>query len=128
MLLSIDFESETPIYLQIRQQIIEGIASGRLLPGEALPSVRSLAADLGVNLHTVNKAYALLRQEGFLVFHQREGVRLASSLPTGGLPDRLRRDLRGLIAEMIGRGKDLPAIQEEVQALYQTILGGNDHA
>ena len=60
----IDQMSEEPIYQQIRTQVIGAIATGELSPGESLPSVRSLARDLGVNLHTVNKAYAVLRDEG----------------------------------------------------------------
>ena len=56
MILSIDQRSEAPLYLQIRDQVIEAIARGELAPGDALPSVRSLASDLGINLHTVNKA------------------------------------------------------------------------
>ncbi|ECV7489956.1 GntR family transcriptional regulator, partial [Salmonella enterica subsp. enterica serovar Muenchen] len=56
MIIQLDLQSDVPIYTQLVHQIIEGIASGRLQPGEPLPSVRSLASDIGVNLHTVNKA------------------------------------------------------------------------
>ena len=64
MVIRIDQKSEEPLYLQIRSQIIAAIATGELVPGTALPSVRALASDLGINLHTVNKAYAVLRDEG----------------------------------------------------------------
>ncbi len=57
MFIKIDFESEIPIYIQIKDQIIEGIASGYLDEGESLPSVRQFAKDIGVNMHTVKKAY-----------------------------------------------------------------------
>ncbi len=74
LLLKLDLQSETPIYLQLRMQIIEGIATGELSPGEPLPSVRQLASDLGINLHTVNKAYTLLKQDGFILVHRQKGV------------------------------------------------------
>lgn len=64
MFLQIEPHSDVPIYTQLTQQIIEGIASGQLKSGESLPSVRALAADLGVNMHTVNKSYHELGEEG----------------------------------------------------------------
>ena len=66
MLLKLDFAQDTPIYLQIRNQIVLGIANGELKPGEKLPPIRTLAAETGVNTMTVNKAYQLLKQEGYL--------------------------------------------------------------
>jgi GntR family transcriptional regulator len=72
--ITLDLESEEPIYTQLKYQIIAGIAKKELRPGEALPSVRSLAADLGINLHTVNKAYSQLKQEGFILIHRQKGV------------------------------------------------------
>lgn len=74
MLIRINQASEEPLYVQIRSQIIEAIARGELVPGAALPSVRSLAADLGINLHTVNKAYAVLRDEGYILMWGRTGA------------------------------------------------------
>ncbi|MBQ3106412.1 MAG: GntR family transcriptional regulator [Eggerthellaceae bacterium] len=76
MILTIDQASSEPLYLQIRAQIVGAIARGDLLPGDKLPSVRTLASDLGVNLHTVNKAYALLRDEGHLVMRGRNGAQV----------------------------------------------------
>lgn len=77
MILSIDQRSDEPLYLQIRDQVIEAIARGELVPGQALPSVRSLASDLGINLHTVNKAYAVLRDEGYVLMRGRSGAYIA---------------------------------------------------
>ncbi|GHI00810.1 GntR family transcriptional regulator [Neobacillus kokaensis] len=74
MFLTLDLESEEPIYTQLKHQIIAGIAKKEFSPGEALPSVRSLASDLGINLHTVNKAYQQLKQEGFILIHRQKGV------------------------------------------------------
>lgn len=80
MIIRIDKMSEDPLYLQIRSQIIGAIARGELRAGDNLPSVRSLAADLGINLHTVNKAYAVLRDEGYLIMRGRSGAFVAEPL------------------------------------------------
>lgn len=77
MFVRIDRISEDPLYLQIRAQIIEAIAQGGLEPGSPLPSVRTLANDLGINLHTVNKAYAVLRDEGYVTMRGRSGAHIA---------------------------------------------------
>ena len=74
MLIEIDFSSPEAIYIQLRNQIVMEIAQDRLHDGDSLPSVRSLARDLGVNMHTVNKAYAFLREEGYLKLDRRRGA------------------------------------------------------
>lgn len=78
MLLRVNSSSSKPLYQQLRDQVVEGIAVGELEPGERLPAVRSLAADLGINLHTVNKAYALLRDEGYITMRGRAGAVVAA--------------------------------------------------
>jgi len=80
MLLYIQFDSEVPIYQQIKNQIIRAIASGELKLGEDLPSVRQLAADIGINFHTVNKVYNQLKQEGWVVIHRKSGVMINPDL------------------------------------------------
>ena len=74
MLIEIDFNSQEAIYVQLRNQIVMLIAQNRLQDGDSLPSVRNLATKLGVNMHTVNKAYAMLRQEGYLKLDRRSGA------------------------------------------------------
>lgn len=74
MLLHLDFGSEIPIYQQIRNQIVLGIAAGRLRDGERLPAVRALADECGVNVMTVSKAYQLLKSEGYLRTDRRSGT------------------------------------------------------
>ena len=66
MLLTIDFNSDEALYIQLRNQIIVGIATASILEGETLPSVRQLAETIGINMHTVNKAYTVLKQEGYI--------------------------------------------------------------
>ena len=74
MIIEIDFNSDEAIYMQLTNQIIMGIATSRLQQGESLPSVRQLADMIGINMHTVNKAYSLLRQEGFITIDRRKGA------------------------------------------------------
>ena len=71
MIISINEMSEIPIYQQIRNQIVQGISDGRLSPGEQLPTVRGLAEEIGINSMTVNKAYSLLKQEGYIFADRR---------------------------------------------------------
>ena len=75
MVIEIDFNSDEAIYVQLMNQIIMGIA--RLQEGDTLPSVRQLADTIGINMHTVNKAYSLLRQEGFVTIDRRRGAIIA---------------------------------------------------
>lgn len=107
MYIKLDFESHKPIYLQLQHQIIAGIAKKEILPGERLPSVRSLAADIGINLHTVNKSYQQLKQEGFILIHRQRGV----VVNPDGIPQadktykmNLQAAMHPLIAESIARG------------------------
>ena len=67
MILKIDFNSDEAIYIQLRNQIIMGIATDMIREGDTLPSVRQMADHIGINMHTVNKAYSVLRQEGAVV-------------------------------------------------------------
>ncbi|MCU6712470.1 GntR family transcriptional regulator [Paenibacillus sp. J5C_2022] len=125
MLLDIDLQSETPIYTQIVHGIVEGIARKQLQPGEGLPSVRSLAADLGINLHTVNKAYQLLRQEGYVQINRKQGVVITTdAYPTAdeAYRSRLMEQLRPLIADAICRGMTDKQFEEISQAVFQDML------
>lgn len=79
MILRIDHGAAEPLYVQIRNQIVVAIARGELQAGDGLPSVRALASDLGINLHTVNKAYAMLRDEGYVVVRGRSGAYVAEA-------------------------------------------------
>ena len=88
MVIEIDFNSDEAIYVQLMNQIIMGIATSRLQEGDTLPSVRQLADTIGINMHTVNKAYSLLRQEGFVTIDRRRGAIIALDV------DDLRRRAR----------------------------------
>ncbi|WP_340681710.1 GntR family transcriptional regulator [Amycolatopsis coloradensis] len=108
MLLTLDLDSEVPIYQQIRDRIVEAVADGVLAEGSALPSTRQLGADLGINFHTVNKAYDLLRTQGFIRINRKTGAvvrRDASSGPAeDGYADEWQDRLRTLLAEAVALG------------------------
>ena len=74
MILQLLFDSDVPIYQQIRNQIVLGIASGQLAVGEKLPTIRALAEEIGVNMMTISKAYQLLKQEGYISTDRRSGA------------------------------------------------------
>ncbi|MGX7024853.1 GntR family transcriptional regulator [Vagococcus hydrophili] len=80
MIIEIDMTSETPIYTQLVYQIKLGLIQGKIHPGDSLPSVRSLAGDIGINLHTVNKAYKVLVGEG-VVTQVKKGYEISKETP-----------------------------------------------
>ena len=81
MIIKINMQSEVPIYLQLRNEIVKGIGRGEFEPGESLPTVRQMATDLGINTMTVSKAYQLLKTEGFLETDRRKGTTICYPLP-----------------------------------------------
>ena len=82
MILQFDFSSDEALYMQLRNQIVAGIAEGKLKPGERLPTIRALADECGINMMTVSKAYQLLKSEGYIVTDRRSGASVAGSSPT----------------------------------------------
>ena len=124
VIIEINTLSDSPIYEQLRDQVVLGIASKRLAPGEALPSVRRLAADLGINFHTVNKGYTMLCDEGYIVMDRRKGAVVAESIKNEKeFLSRLSERLLLFAAEAVCRA--MP--QKEFIALcvsrYQSALG-----
>ena len=98
MFLKIDFNSDEAIYIQLRNQIIMGIATDMIREGDTLPSVRQMADYIGINMHTVNKAYSVLRQEGFVKLDRRKGAVLSGWIPGWyriSAPIRAQEGLRG---------------------------------
>ena len=90
MILDLDFNSDIPIYAQIREQIIKSIAKGDLKINESLPSVRNMAEEIGVNLHTVNKSYNLLKDEGYINIDRRKGA-VVNKLPIDKTSDNMNK-------------------------------------
>ena len=123
MLLTIEFESDVPLYQQIKNQVITGIAQGKLKPGESLPSVRQLAADIGINFHTVNKVYQQLKQENWVVIHRKSGVIINPELnlqADEAYRASLKSTLEVLFAEAHLRGMTLEESHQLVNTLYHS--------
>ena len=120
MLLSIEPDGPVPIYQQIRDRIVEAIARGRQPAGSALPPIRQLAVDLGVNFHTVNKGYDLLRQEGLLRLGRKAGAVVRRDAGSGPPDPAWARDwtgrLRTLLAEAAAQGMPAEDIVRECEA------------
>ncbi|MBR6018809.1 MAG: GntR family transcriptional regulator [Lachnospiraceae bacterium] len=117
MLISIDFNSDEAFYVQLRNQIIMGIATSEIQDGESLPSVRELADSVGINMHTVNKAYAILRQEGYLKLDRRRGAVVSVDVDRQRAVDELRASLRDAVARAVCRnvsGQEIQTILNEV--------------
>ena len=100
MVIMLQDGSEVPVFKQIRNQIVMGISDGRLQPGEKLPTVRALAEEIGINSMTVNKAYQLLKQEGYILTDRRNGVRVREKFSLApGLSAENEEKLCQLISE-----------------------------
>jgi len=117
-LIKIDFNSDEAIYMQVRNQIIFGIATASFQEGDSLPSVRRMADDIGINMHTVNKAYALLRSEGFIQLDRRRGAVVAIDIDKMKAMQALRHNLRILLA--MGSCKNISRV--EIHELVDEII------
>lgn len=105
MIIAIQEYSDVPIYVQIRNQIVLGISDGRLKPGEQLPTVRGLAEEMGINSMTVNKAYQMLKQEGYIYTDRRNGAKVRESMEfQKELPKESKELLQRVISEAKIRG------------------------
>ena len=74
MLITFDFYSDVPLYMQLRNQVVIAISKGELKSGDHLPTVRALSDESGVNNMTISKAYQLLKQEGYISTERRGGA------------------------------------------------------
>ena len=118
MLIEIDFQSDKAIYMQLRNQIILGIATSMLQEGDALPSVRQLAGDIGINMHTVNKAYSVLRQEGFVTIDRRRGAVVALDANKAQAMEEMRQRLKVILAKGICKNISRQEVHEMVDEFY----------
>jgi len=115
--------SGLPLYLQIQGQVKNAVMAGALKPGDALPSVRKLAADLGINPNTVARAYLDLDREGVIRTVPGGGTFVADGNPGLLKAERVRR-LRPLARQVAVEGTQLRLAAEEIVALVQEELGG----
>ena len=122
MTIEIDFNSDEALYIQLRNQIILGIATSTLREGDVLPSVRQLAEDIGINMHTVNKAYSVLRQEGFVTIDRRRGAIVSLDVDKLQALDEMQKNLRVLLAK--GRCKNIT--RQEIHDMVDEIFDEYD--
>lgn len=102
MILRLNMSGDTPIYEQLRNEIVLGIASGKLLPGEGLPTVRQMAEDLGINTMTVNKSYGILKEEGYIEIDRRHGAMVSPmQRKESTLSEESMNKLRLIVAETV---------------------------
>ena len=119
MVIEIDFNSQEALYMQLRNQIILGIATARFREGDALPSVRQLAEEIGINMHTVNKAYGILRQEGYLTVDQRRGAVVAVDMDKVKAMVELADTLDLVLARAICKQVTREEVHELVDRIYK---------
>lgn len=113
-----DFNSEEALYIQLRNQIIYGIATREYKEGDALPSVRQLAETIGINMHTVNKAYTVLKQEGFVKVDRRRGAVISVDSDKQRALETVRGKLQEAIAEALCRGLSRKDLHELVDRIF----------
>ena len=122
MVIEIDFNSDEAIYVQLMNQIILGSATSRLQEGDTLPSVRQMADTIGINMHTVNKAYTLLKQEGFVSIDRRRGAVVAIDVDKIKALEEMKQNL--VVALAKGCCKEVS--RQEVHQLIDEIFDDYD--
>lgn len=116
----IDFNSDEAIYMQLRNQIILGIATAQIQEGDTLPSVRQLAGMIGINMHTVNKAYSVLKQEGILSMDRRRGAVIRIDADRLYAIQELREELNVLLAKAFCKNIEKEEILQLVEEIYDS--------
>ena len=121
--LYIDFNSEEALYIQLCNQIILGIATSKLREGESLPSVRQMADNIGINMHTVNKAYAILKREGFIKLDRRKGAVISIDMDKLRVLESMKRDISVAVARGICNGVAREQAHSIIDDLYDDLTG-----
>ncbi len=124
MLLTFEFQSDIPLYLQLRNQVVIGIAQGKLLPGDQLPTIRALAEESGVNMMTISKAYQLLKSEGYILTDRRHGAVIAPQ-KKGQISLSTIHELRLILSELQVKGlseNDVLALCRELYREGQDVI------
>ena len=125
MIIKLDFKSDIPIYLQLRNQIIIGIAKGELAFNESLPTVRQMASDLGINNMTVNKAYAILKNEQFISIDRRYGAKVDVKKNKDKYMENLYENLTLMISEAGIKGIKQNEFYDICNSIYNSMKNIN---
>lgn len=123
MIIEIDFNSDEALYLQLRNQIIMGIATSQFREGDSLPSVRQLADTIGINMHTVNKAYTVLKQEGYVKVDRRKGAVIAIDTNRMHMLEELKRELQVILAKSSCKNISKEEIHALIDEIYEDYGG-----
>lgn len=123
MIIEIDFNSDEAIYVQLCNQIILGIATSQFREGEQLPSVRQLAETIGINMHTVNKAYSILQQDGFVKIDRRRGAIIAIDIDKLRALNEAKSELAVVLARAMCKGIGRDDIHTLVDQIYDRYEG-----
>ena len=124
MILKLDMSGDIPIYVQLRNQIVLGIGRGALRVGEKLPTVRQLAGDAGINTMTVNKAYQVLKAEGFIEIDRRRGAVVNPVEDTAGVfREKLEGELALLGAEAKIKGMNEQEFLQMCETIFESLSG-----
>lgn len=127
MFIEIDFNSDEAIYMQLRNQIILGIATSQFQEGDMLPSVRQLADTIGINMHTVNKAYTVLKQEGYVKVDRRRGAVIAIDIDKMQALDEVRRELQVTLAKASCKNISREEVHALIDEIYEDYGKGMDY-
>ena len=127
MFIEIDFNSDEAIYMQLRNQIILGIATSQFQEGDMLPSVRQLADNIGINMHTVNKAYTVLKQEGYVKVDRRKGAVIALDIDKIRALDEVRRELQVTLAKASCKNISREEVHALIDEIYEDYGKGMDY-
>ncbi|MCM1188274.1 MAG: GntR family transcriptional regulator [bacterium] len=119
MFIEIDFNSDEALYLQLCNQIIMGIAADRIREGDSLPSVRQLADTIGINMHTVNKAYTVLKQEGYVKVDRRRGAVIAVDIDRLRTLEELKKELQVILAKSSCKNISRDEIHQLIEEIYE---------
>lgn len=119
MVIKIDFSSDEAIYMQLRNQIVIGIATARIQEGDVLPSVRQMAEQIGINMHTVNKAYSVLRQEGLVTIDRRKGAVVAIDVDKIEALEELKEQMLILLAKSSCKNITREEVHQLIDEIYE---------
>ena len=124
MIIKLDFSSHIPIYVQLRNEIVKGIGRGELETSEKLPTVREMAEDLGINPMTVNKAYGVLRNEGFISIDRRHGATV-NPIYDGSVEfkEKIEEELSIVISEAGVKGINKEEFMDICEEIFKNMKG-----
>ncbi len=122
MFTELDFRSHVPIYTQLVDRIKNMIASGAFKPGDQLPTVRQMAAELRVNFNTIARAYRILDEEGVISTQQGRGTYVLESLPPESAARLRRAALEGMTKSFLAHAHQVGFKPEEVAILLDELM------